>query len=175
VDSYRTDKPVDYVAMICKMFLTGECGGNGHFFMNSVEMMRSVIDKANIDPKDVKLVCSTSREALIRNQEVLGVQYPIAQPSDPVKKLNFYTATAFEGCDIEDPEGRIFVVSDKNKKQTQVDISTTFIQICGRIRNTKYGDTITQIFSGTNYQEVSLEEYIASTQKAVDELKVHID
>ncbi len=75
----------------------------------------------------------------------LGRDYLIEDTTTPVKKINFYTATAFEGCDIYDENGRTYVVSDKYKSHTLVDISTLFIQIAGRIRNSRYSGENTYI------------------------------
>ena len=76
-----------------------------------------------------------------------------------MKRINFYTSTCFEGCDIYDPDGMTYIVSDGRRANTLVDISTLFTQICGRIRNSRYQDRVTHIFSTTRYsQDVSLNE-----------------
>lgn len=62
------------------------------------------------------------------------------------KKINFYTSTCFEGCDLMDEEGKIYIISDSAKAQTLADISTQVPQIAGRIRNTKYSDSITHFY-----------------------------
>ena len=130
--------------------------------------MASVIEKAELSPDQVKVVCSTSGESKAKNARKLGANFPIEQPSDPVKKINFYTSTAFEGCDIYDEFGRIYIVSDAAKSHTLMDISTLFVQICGRIRNSIYATDITHIYSTTRYSEdVSLEQFIESTEKTL--------
>ena len=97
------------------------------------------------------------------------MDYPIETPNDPVKKINFYTSTAFEGCDIFDEQGRTYIVSDTSKAQTLLDISTLFVQICGRIRNSIYKSEITHIFSTTRYSEnLTLEEYTERTQQTLN-------
>jgi hypothetical protein len=91
-------------------------------------------------------------------------------PSDPVKKVNFYTSTAFEGCDVYDEQGRIYIISYGNEKQkyTLLDISTLFVQICGRIRNSIYNTEITHIFSTTRYSEdLSLEEFTKTSRETL--------
>ena len=144
--------------------------GNLHFFVNSVEFIGSVIRKAGLKPEQVRVVCSNSGESALKNARKLGKDYPIELPSDPVKKVNFYTSTAFEGCDIYDEVGRIYIVSDASKAQTLLDISTLFIQICGRIRNTIYSKDITHIFSATRYSnDVTLEEFMKMTDKNLSE------
>jgi MoxR-like ATPase len=137
---------------------------NLHFFVNSVKFINSVIKKAELLPEQVKIVCANSDE----NIQKLGKEYQIEIPSDPIKKVNFYTSTAFEGCDIFDKEGRIYIVSDGRigKEHTLIDISTLFIQICGRIRNSIYNAEITHIYSTTRYSEdLTLEEFKENTKQ----------
>ena len=126
----------------------------------------------------MKIVCSTSNPDNQRKiDKRLGTEYQIEQPLDPVKKINFYTSACFEGCDIYDTNGKVFIVSDRNKRHTQVDVSTLLIQICGRIRNTEY-KKITHIFSYTKYSGgISLEEFeekvlkdYSESQETVEEI-----
>ncbi|KAA6304120.1 hypothetical protein EZS27_044235, partial [termite gut metagenome] len=56
-------------------------------------------------------------------------------------KVNFYTSTSFEGCDIYDENGKVYIISDRKKSHTLLDISTLIIPICGRIRDSKYFTT----------------------------------
>ena len=100
----------------------------------------------------------------------MGQSYPIEQPSDPVKKINFYTSTCFEGCDIYDENGVTFIVSDGGKANTLLDISTLFTQICGRLRNSRYKDEIVHVFSTTRYsQDISVDEFIAATKRTLQD------
>lgn len=164
--SRHQKKPIDYVAFLSQQVIEQNRNGNLHFFVNSVEFIAKAIKKANLSPEQVKIVCVNNSE----NRRKLSSDYPIEIPSDPVKKVNFYTSTAFEGCDIFDEFGRIYIVSDASKSQTLVDISTLFIQICGRIRNSIYNSEITHIFSTTRYSEdLTLEEYIDRTKQTLEE------
>ena len=86
---------------------------NLHIFVNSVEFIAKVIDLAKLTPEQVKVVCSVSGDNGENNQRKLGKDYPIGQPSDPVRKINFYTSTCFEGCDLYDENGVTFIVSDE--------------------------------------------------------------
>ena len=60
---------------------------NLHIFVNSVEFTAKVIDLAKLTPEQVKVVCSVSGDNEESNQRKLGKDYPIGQPSDPVKKI----------------------------------------------------------------------------------------
>jgi len=149
---------------------------NLHIFVNSVEFIAKVIDLAKLAPEQVKVVCSMSGENRENNRRKLGKEYSIGQPSDPVKKINFYTSTCFEGCDLYDENGVTFIVSDGSKAQTLLDISTLFTQICGRLRDSKYKGEIVHVFSTTKYsREVTLDEFVASTKKVLAEAVSYAD
>lgn len=170
VRSRQTSKPAQYIVKECRKVLDGNLPYNLHIFVNSVEFIAKVIDLAKLTPDQVKVVCSTSGDNSENNQRKLGKDYPIDQPSDPVKKINFYTSTCFEGCDLYDENGVTFIVSDGNKAHTLLDISTLFTQICGRVRDSKYKREIIHVFSTTKYsREVTLDEYVAATQKTLKE------
>lgn len=170
VRSRQTSKPAQYIVKECRKVLDGNLPYNLHIFVNSVEFIAKVIELAKLTPDQVKVVCSTSGDNSENNQRKLGKDYPIDQPSDPVKKINFYTSTCFEGCDLYDENGVTFIVSDGNKAHTLLDISTLFTQICGRVRDSKYKREIIHVFSTTKYsREVTLDEYVAATQKTLKE------
>lgn len=170
VRSRQTSKPAQYIVKECRKVLDGNLPYNLHIFVNSVEFIAKVIELAKLTPDQVKVVCSTSGDNSENNQRKLGKGYPIDQPSDPVKKINFYTSTCFEGCDLYDENGVTFIVSDGNKAHTLLDISTLFTQICGRVRDSKYKREIIHVFSTTKYsREVTLDEYVAATQKTLKE------
>lgn len=154
----------------CAKVLENNLPYNLHIFVNSVEFIAKVISGLKLSSEVVKVVCSTSGDAKAENEKKLGRNYPIGQPSDPVKKINFYTSTCFEGCDIFDERGVTFIVSDGRKAHTLLDISTLFTQICGRIRNSKYKTEIIHVYSTTKYSnQVNLSEFIAATHKTLSE------
>ena len=152
-----TNRCLQCIGNVIQQHLEGKAFGNLHIFVNSVYFISKVIRRYKLSPDDVKVVCALSLE----NQTKIGKPYPIGKPLDPVKKVNFYTSTCFEGCDIYDEDGKTYVVSDGNRQNSLLDISTLFIQICGRIRNSKYNkDGITYIFSPTRYDGgVTLDEF----------------
>ncbi|KAA6314505.1 hypothetical protein EZS27_034885, partial [termite gut metagenome] len=145
-----TNNPAKVVCDIIKLAINGKMFGNLHFFVNSVEFIAVVIK--HLPPELVRVVCSKNEhpgKGNKTNQKKLGDKYPIASTTNEVKLINFYTSTAFEGCDIYDENGRVFIVSDNYKKQTLLDVSTLIVQICGRIRNSKYNTKINHIFNKT--------------------------
>lgn len=134
---------------------------NLHFFVNSVHFIAGVIKKLDLKSDEVKIVCSNQQD----NKSKLG-GFKIETPLDSAKKINFYTSTSFEGCDIYDKKGRIFIVSDNRLRHTLLDVSTLIIQICGRIRDSQYITDIHHIFTETRYSNfISLSEYKASSLK----------
>ncbi len=134
---------------------------NAHIFVNSVEIISKLIKACNLTNDNCRAVWSKGNK--IYKTNIQGV-YRSEVGSDP-KKINFYTSTCFEGSDIKDEEGQYIIVSDGSKAHTLNDISTSFRQIIGRIRNTKYRNSVTHIFKGTRYSEFkSYEEYKAYTQ-----------
>ena len=176
IRSRQTSKPAQYIVKECRKVLDGNLPYNLHIFVNSVEFIAKVIDMAKLIPDQVKVVCSTSGDNNENNQRKLGKDYPIDQPSDSVKKINFYTSTCFEGCDLYDENGVTFIVSDGNKSHTLLDISTLFTQICGRLRDSKYKGEIIHVYSTTKYsREVTLDEFVASTKKVLAEAVSYAD
>ena len=129
--------------------------GNCHFFVNSVQFITSVLQKTNIHPDDVKIVCANNMD---NARKLRG--YRIGKPSDLPCKINFYTSTCFEGCDIFDEQGKTYVVSNGKNPNTLYDISTLFVQIIGRIRDSAYKDEVVHIFSNSGYKgDVSYSDF----------------
>lgn len=174
-----TSRPTNEVCKLISQSVNGHILGNLHFFVNSVDFIAEILKKSELNPANVRVVCSNNNsvgKGRKTNQKKLGENYLIASTTDEVKHINFYTSTCFEGCDIYDPNGRTYIVSDKNKSHTLLDISTLIIQICGRIRDSHYSTEITHIFNETRYQTfVTLDEFKAKAQKQVKSTKKWID
>ena len=176
IRSRQTTKPDRYIVQECRKVLDKGLDYNLHIFVNSVEFIAKVIDLAKLAPEQVKTVCSTSGDNAEVNRRKLGKAYAIGQPSDPVRKINFYTSTCFEGCDLYDENGVTFIVSDGNKSHTLLDISTLFTQICGRLRDSKYKGEIIHVYSTTKYsRDVTLDEFVAATKKTLQEAVQYTD
>ena len=85
-----------------------------------------------------KLDNSASIQDIFQMYEGLADFYnsPIGSTIDPPRKINFYTARAFSGCDIYDEDAQPYIVTLDPKKINQVfDVSTKFKQVVGRLRN----------------------------------------
>ena len=132
---------------------------NLHFFCNSVDFIRDVLKQSKLKPEEVRIICSTGSE----KNKVKLTGYKIESTKDTVKKVNFYTSTCFEGCDIFDENGKIYVLCDGNRTHTLVDIATTLPQIAGRIRDIKDG-SIDLLYTSSRYIDVTEEEFTASVE-----------
>ena len=156
------------MARLCKSRVKNGGDDNYHIFLNSVEGISKIIRRANLFPTECRIVCSQSADSLKENLAKLPDGFEIQTTLDPVKTFNFYTSTCFEGQDIFDQNGRTFIVSEKHKDHTKVDVRTTLPQICGRIRDSRYKNEVTQIFSVSTYKDVTLEEYKESIRVQVE-------
>ena len=156
------------MARLCKSRVKNGGDDNYHIFLNSVEGISKIIRRANLFPTECRIVCSQSADSLKENLAKLPDGFEIQTTLDPVKTFNFYTSTCFEGQDIFDKYGRTFIVSEKHKDHTKVDVMTTLPQICGRIRDSRYKNEVTQIFSVSTYKDVTLEEYKESIRIQVE-------
>lgn len=119
---------------------------NLHIFLNSVSTIYKITEK--LDTNSFRVVCSENSKLKIKN---------FSKINGSIKKYNFYTSCSFEGCDIYDKDGYCIIVSDTNISTTILDISTKIRQVCGRLRDSKYKDSVTLIlntnkhrYAGTN-------------------------
>lgn len=161
VNSIKCEKDVrGTVVKTIESFLNGKYEGNAYFFVNSVEFIKEIIAHCKLTDDNTRVIYSDNNKT----------QLPVSRgyTTDDPKKVNFITSTAFEGSDIYDENGKIFIISDNKKPHTLTDISTSFQQIAGRIRNTKYWDTINHIFTETRYyNNLSYNEFKANCEKQI--------
>jgi len=145
----------DVGAVLAIDFINGEREGNAHIFINSVksitDIVRKILKGGVVKHEDIRIVCADN----VENENLIGMalskEYFISPVGSEVKKVNFYTSTAFEGCDIYDEEGKSFILTDGRKDFTKIDIVTVLPQIIGRVRNSKYGNTIDLLFTKNKY------------------------
>lgn len=153
-------------------FLAGKIFGNAHFFVNSVNFIASMIKACNLTNGNTRIVFSKNNQNYKNTcQGIIN-----GETTDPVKKINFYTSTCFEGCDLFDKEGKIYIVSDSRNAQTLLDISTQVRQIAGRIRDTQYFDTITHFYKKTRYNKnLTFDEYKQIVLEEEQKAKSYVD
>lgn len=152
------------VVNLIQRALENKIDGNLYFFVNSVTFIKKMIGACRLNNKNCRVVYSDSHK--------LQLSIHRGKTTDAPKKINFLTSKAFEGCDIYDEVGRTYIISDGNNSYTLTDISTQFLQIAGRIRNSKYKGTITHIVSKTRYSEkISFDEFNKMTEDDINEEK----
>lgn len=142
---------------------------NLHFFINSVETIKIIVNRLKINPNNVRIICSKQDK---NKYKLTG--YSIESTKDPVKQINFYTSTCFEGCDIFDEQGLIYVLCDGSKAHSLIDMSTTLFQIAGRIRDIK-DNTVNLIYSLSRYLDVSEEDFKKSTENNIRAAQISLN
>lgn len=126
---------------------------NLHIFINSINTIRFLAKE--MGDSNFRTICSKEAE----NKDVRsGGILKVSSINSPVCKVNFYTATAFEGVDIYDPVGKTIIISDTHISQTLVDISTLMIQICGRLRDSEYKDEVLFICNTNSHRYMRYKE-----------------
>lgn len=104
----------------------------------NVEKFKKAIEQAI--RKKYKLGKTESIGDIFQLNEGLADFYksPIGSTINPPRKINFYTARAFSGCDIFDADAQPYIVTLDPSKVNQVfDVSTKFRQVVGRLRDSK--------------------------------------
>lgn len=145
----------DVGAVLAIDFLQGARSGNAHIFINSVNSICSIIrkmKKGGFDkPDQIRIVCANNDRNHHIIKHKLSATYFNSPVSSDVKKVNFYTATAFEGCDIYDEDGKSFIITDGTKDHTKIDITIMLPQIIGRVRDSKYKNVVNLLYTPNQY------------------------
>ena len=139
-----------YIQQSLLKYIENFKNNNLHIFLNSVSTIYNLTK--NIDDSLYRVVCSENSKTKIKN---------FSKVISPVRKLNFYTSCAFEGCDIFDPDGLCIIVCDTNISTTVLDIATKIRQICGRLRDSKYKNECYLILNTSKhrYAKTSKQEF----------------
>lgn len=156
------------VAYLVNQFLAGDIEGNAYIFVNSVQFIKDLVKICGLNDENARAIWSRNNKTETGLSRGNVLDYP--------KKINLLTSTVFEGTDIYDEDGRIYIVSDKTKSHTLTDISTSFQQIAGRIRNSKYWNTITHYYTTTRYDAIlTYEDFKAFSDQTIEEAKLLIN
>lgn len=142
-------------------------------FCNSVTLIEQVCRTLDLPQDLVKISCANvNRNRLLLND------YDIEDVTAPNKRINFFTKVGFQGCNLFSNNGLVIVVSDGGKAQTAVDISSTMVQIAGRLRENKEYHNIFRQFLvhlySTNNNIPTAEEFEAMMQEKADNAKTLI-
>lgn len=164
IDKEITGSVISKISTVALRTIEDEKLGNLHVFINSVKDIVKItgkLIKAKVEKpfNRINIVCADndSNQDYIHNE--LGISYNIATVGE-VKRINFYTSTAFEGSDIFDENARIYIAVTGAKNHTKINILTTLPQIIGRIRNIENNNYVKLIYSPDNKEyDISEEEY----------------
>lgn len=123
------------------------CGENE----SNVQKIRKAV-AATFKDKDVLGKTPDEVEGVIMEQMKQYAVYGdfVQSINSETRKVNFYTKTAWLGADVFDKNGQIYIISDGARKSTMCDISTSYIQILGRIRDSLNSKVI-HIYSDNRY------------------------
>ncbi|MCB1711423.1 MAG: DEAD/DEAH box helicase family protein [Candidatus Riesia sp.] len=135
----------DYICQIALEHMDGRRDGDPFFFYNSVEAIaiiaKKLIDSKICEPLDIRIIAADKNDSYLKKyaNKDLTISSTYECKNDP-RKINFVTAKAFEGCDIEQSSGVTYICADGRKKHTRLEIHTKIPQIVNRIRDSKYKD-----------------------------------
>lgn len=150
--------------------LNGNMKSNGHFFINSVNdivsILRNIIKGGYSDPSKIRIITAGTDENEGKLIGGLGKGYKIADINSPSNTVNFYTSTCFEGVDIYDEIGLPYIISNGGKDHSKIDILTHLPQIIGRLRNTKYNNFVNLLYSPNKYYSHTTEDEFERYTKA---------
>lgn len=169
-----SNKLYSTVAGVAWEHFTGNRDGNGYFFMNTVKGIIEVIQylkEAGVTPENVKVVCANTDENKELFKEGKCARFKIESATsfrDFTKKINLITSTCFESADILDNDGVTYIVTNGDKDHTKYDITTTIPQIIGRIRDSRFKNMATLIYSPNSiFSFTSKEQYEEFTLKGI--------
>lgn len=105
----------------------------------------------NFDINKIRVIASSSDSNREKLKRFSKLNIPISSINDDVKRINFYTSTAFEGCDIFDQDGKTYIITDGQQDCTKINITTQLPQIIGRIRDSRTKNQVELIYSPNRY------------------------
>lgn len=178
------------VSNICLDHLRGNREGNAYLFYNSIKAIAKTIKTLKklhlgLSSDDVKIICANNEQNQELVRRFIGASWSISKPIDKDddgdliidnKKITFVTATAFEGSDFLDEDGVTYIISDGRKVHTKLDITTQVSQIVGRIRNSKYNNSVNMLWTHSPIENcITEEEYSSYLDKEETEARIVIE
>jgi len=157
--------------------LNGSIKENAHVFINSVNTITDIVSTLKTlgynDTNNYSVVCASNK----RNDDSLEtIGLPISRANENVTKINFYTSTAFEGCDIYDADSINYLISDGSLDHSKIDITTTLPQIIGRVRDSKNMDKVKMMYTKNTYiTDLTEDEFEAEMKLEIESERETID
>ena len=108
------------------------------FYVNSVNNIISIINKAGLTPSECNILCSRTdnNEKRIKTRLPKGFEIGrVPLKGETNKMFTFCTRTVYLGADFYSTNARSFILSDANSECLAVDISLDLPQILGRQRD----------------------------------------
>ena len=106
-------------------------------FVNSVNNITKIINKARLSPDQVNILCANTEENQNKIRTRLGKGFEIGTvplKGEPRKMITICTRTVYLGADFYSDNSRTFIFSDASIETLSVDISLDLPQILGRQR-----------------------------------------
>lgn len=129
---------VSPLVKLIKKFLDGSRNGNLYLFVNSVKIIEAIIDH----PELLDMVNEDNCKTIYSENNIRKLRIKRSFIDSTYKKINIITSVGFEGIDIDDENGVTVVATNANHEHTLIGISTTLIQIAGRLRKSRYSGNI---------------------------------
>ena len=105
------------------------------FYFNSISDIIRVINKTNLLPSQVNIICADDKENKDKLSKIGHSIGKIPLKSEINKMFTFCTKTAYIGSDFYSDNASSYVFADPNIKSLALDISLDLPQIVGRQRN----------------------------------------
>lgn len=107
------------------------------FYVNSIKEIISAVNKKNLSPEEVNILCSDTDDNSNKLKRSLGRDYKIGKiplKGEPHKMFTFCTSTVYVGADFYSTCASTFIFADPNLSCLALDISIDLPQIMGRQR-----------------------------------------
>ena len=136
-------------------------------YVNSVNHITSIINRMELNPDQVLILCSNTEENKRKIKNRLGKDFKIGHVPNPNKgekfpMFTFCTRTVYLGADFYSKCARSFIFSDANIDSLAVDISEDLPQILGRQRldENPWKNAATFYYRTTaNYRNMNKEDF----------------
>ena len=168
------------VVEICVSHLLGEVEGNAYIFYNSVSEIIAVIKKLksleDFTSDNVNIFCANNPYNERRLSKELGREFGGGNLND-CKNINFLTSGHYESCDINDEEGKSYIIVSSKRNSTALTNHICVTQIVGRLRRSIYKNQAVMIIAGfeEDVYQLPLEQFKKSIDKMENDAKYFIE
>lgn len=164
------------VVEICVSHLLGEVEGNAYIFYNSVSEIIAVIKKLkkmeDFTSDNVNIFCANNPYNEKRLSKQLGKEFGNGSFND-CKKINFLTSGHYESCDINDVDGRSYIIVSSKRNSTALTNHICVTQIVGRLRKSVYKNEAVMIIAGfeDDVYQLNLPDFNQTLDKMEDKAR----